>query len=76
MNITTKTAIVIAFAFAALLLLLFGGGMGTGAMFGGGTMFSGGMMGGSMGGINWVWLPVLIVVVAGVVLFAVIFGKE
>jgi len=52
-------------------LLLFGGGMMTGA-----TM-SGGMMGSeSMGGINWMWLPTLLVVVLGVVLLLVISGKK
>ena len=71
MDTTTKTALLIAFAVTALLLLLFGGGMATG------TMMSGGMMGsGSMGGINWMWLPTLVVVVLGVVLFSVISGKK
>ena len=68
---TNKTALVIAFVVVALLLLLFGGGMTTG------TMMSGGMMGsGSMGGISWMWLPTLLVVVLGVALFSVIFGKK
>ena len=71
MNATTKTALVIAFVVVALLLLLFGGGMTTG------TIMSGGMMGSeSMGGINWMWLPILLVVVLGVVLFLVISGKK
>ena len=69
MDTTTKIALVIAFVVVALLLLLFGGGMATG------TMMSGGMRGsGSMGGINWMWLPTLLVVV--LVLFSVIFGKK
>ena len=68
---TTRTALVIAFVVAAVLLLLFGGGMATG------TMMSGGMMGsGSMGGISWMWLPTLLLVVLGAVLFSVIFGKK
>ncbi len=71
MDATSKTALVIAFVVAALLLLLFGGGMATG------TMMSGGMMGsGSMGGISWMWLPTLLIVVLGAVLFSVIFGKK
>ena len=71
MDSTTKTALVIAFVVSALLLLLFGGAMATG------TMMSGGMMGsGSMGGISWMWLPTVLVVVLGVVLFSVIFGKK
>ena len=71
MEATTKTFLVIAFVVAALLLLFFGGGMATG------TMMSGGMMGsGSMGGISWMWLPTLLVVIIGAVLFSVIFGKK
>ncbi len=61
----------VAFVVAALLLFLFGGGMATG------TMMSGGMMGsGSMWGISWMWLPTLLLVVLGFVLFSVIFGKK
>lgn len=71
MDSTNNTALVIAVVVAALLLLLFGGGMATG------TMFSGGMMGsGSMGGISWMWLPTLLVVVLGVALFSAISGKK
>ena len=71
MDTTTKTALMIAFAAIALLLLLFGGAMMTG------TTMSGGMMGsGNMGGISWMWLPTLLVVVLGVVLFSIIFGKK
>lgn len=71
MDTTSKTALVIAIVVAALLLLLFGGGMATG------TMFSGGMMGsGSMGGISWMWLPTLLIVVLGVALFSAISGKK
>lgn len=71
MNSTGNTPLVIAIVVAALLLLLFGGGMATG------TMFSGGMMGsGSMGGISWMWLPTLLVVVLGVALFSAISGKK
>ncbi len=70
MNATSKAAIVIAVAIA-LLWLLFGGGMTTG------TIMSGGMMGsGSMGGISWMWLPTLLVVVVGVVLFSALSGKK
>ena len=66
-----QDSLVIAFVVVALLLLLFGGGMVTG------TMMSGGMMGsGSMGGISWMWLPTLLVVVLGSVLFSVIFAKK
>jgi hypothetical protein len=38
---------------------------------------SGGMMGsGSMGGISWMWLPTVLVVVLGVVLFSLISAKK
>ena len=68
MDTTTKTALVIAFALVAL-LLLFGGQMMTGT--------SDGMMGiGSMGGISWMWLPTLLIVVVGAALFSVISGKK
>lgn len=71
MDATTRTALVIAFVVAVVLLLLFGGAMTTG------TIMSGGMMGsGSMGGISWMWLPTLLFVVLGAVLFSVIFGKK
>ena len=70
MDSTTKTALVIAFVVVALLLLLFGVGMVTG------TMMSGGMMGSeSMSGINWLWLPTLLVVVLGIVLSRSSFGR-
>jgi len=70
-NTTTKTALVIAFAVVALLLLLVGIGIITG------TMTSEGMLGiGSMDGISWMWLPILLVVVLGFVFFSVIFGKK
>ena len=71
MDATTKTALVIAFAIVGVLLLMFGGGTMTGATL------SGGMMGtGSMGGISWMWFPTVLVVVLGIVLFSVIFGKK
>ena len=71
MDATHKTALVIAIAVVALLLLVFGGGMMTG------TTMSGGMMGsGSMAGFSWMWLPTLLVVVLGVVLFSVLLGKK
>ena len=68
MDTKIKTALFIAFAVVAL-LLLFGGRMMTGT--------GDGMMGiGSMGGISWTWLPTLLVFVLGVLLFSVIFGKK
>jgi len=71
MGATTKTALVIAISIVVVLLLLFGGGTMTGATL------SGGMMGsGAMGGVSWMWLPTVLIVVLGVVLFSVIFGKK
>ena len=71
MDASTRTVLVIAFAAVALLLLLFGGGMTSG------TIMSGGMMGSaSVGGISWMWLPTLLVVVLGVALFSVISAKK
>jgi hypothetical protein len=71
MDSSSNTALVVAIVVAVLLLVLFGGGMATG------TMFSGGMMGsGSMGGISWMWLPTLLIVVLGVALFSAISGKK
>ncbi len=71
MNATTKTALIIAFAIVAVLLLLFGGGMTTGATL------RGGMMGnGAMGGISWMWIPILLMLGLGVLLVWVIFGQK
>ncbi len=65
MHATGRIALVVAFAIAASLLLLFGGGMTTETIMSGGTMGSG-----SMGGISLMWLPTMLVVALGVVLFS------
>ena len=71
MDATNKTPLVIAIVIAAFLLLLFGGGMTTG------TMMSGGYMGsGSMGGVSWMWLPTLLIVVLGVALYSAVAAKK
>ena len=71
MNTATKTVLVVAFAIAVVLLLLFGGGAMTG------TMMSGGMMGnGAMGGIGWMWLPALLILGLGVLIAWLIFGQK
>ena len=71
MNATTKTALVIAFAIAVVLLLLFGGGTMTGATL------SGGMMGnGAMGGISWMWIPVLLMLGICALIVWAIFGQK
>jgi len=70
MNATTKTALVIAFAIAAV-LLLFGGDTMTGATL------SGGMMGnGAMGGISWMWIPVLLMLGICALIVWAIFGQK
>lgn len=70
MNPAHKTMVVIVFVIVALLLLLSGNGMTTGAIIGGV------IAGGSMGDIGWTWLPSLLFVVLGVVLFSVTVGKK
>ena len=71
MNTATKTILVIAFAIAVVLLLVFGGGAMTG------TMMSGGMMGNdAMGGIGWMWLPALLILGLGVLIAWLIFGQK
>ena len=71
MNKTNKIALIIAFAIAAVLLLLLGGGAMTG------VTLSGGMMGnGAMGGISWMWVPVLFMFGICVLLFWAIFGQK
>ena len=71
MNTATKTILVIAFAIAVVLLLLFGGGAMTG------TMMSGGMMGhGAMGGVSWMWIPTLLILGLGILLGWAIFGQK
>ncbi|MBL0124410.1 MAG: hypothetical protein IPP88_17340 [Betaproteobacteria bacterium] len=71
MNASTKTALVTALVIVVLLSLFFGGGMLTGVMPGGG------MMGyGSMDGIGWMWVPILLVVVFGARLVSFLFEKK
>jgi hypothetical protein len=71
MNATNKTALVIAFALVLVLLLLFGGGAMSGATL------SGGMMGnGVMGGISWMWIPVVLMLGLGVLLVWIIFEQK
>ncbi len=71
MNESNKTALGIVFAIVVVLLVLFGGGTMTGA-----TM-SGGMMGnGVIGGMNWIWIPGLLMLSLGVLLAWAIFGQK
>ena len=71
MNATNKTVLVIAFAVVVVLLLLFGGGAMSGATL------SGGMMGnGTMGGVNWMWIPAVSMLGLGVLLVWAIFEEK
>lgn len=71
MNATTKAALIIAFAITLIMLLLFSGGTMTGATL------SGGMMGnGTMVGISWMWIPIVLMFGLGVLLFWVLFGQK
>ena len=66
-----KTALLIAFIIVIVLLLFLGSGIMSGAMM------SGGMMGtGTMVGINWMWLPILLLMVLLGILIWNIFGKK
>lgn len=71
MRTTYKTALVVAFSIAAVLLLLFGSGMMTGTRLGDGMMGNG-----AMGGVGSIWLVALLVVVLGIVLFSVLLRKK
>ncbi len=71
MNATTRTALGIGFAVVVVLLLLFDGGTMTG------TTIRGGMMGnGAMGGISWMWIPIVLVLGLGALLVWVISGQK
>lgn len=71
MDTSTRLSLVSASVIAALLMLVFGGGMATG------TMMNGDLMGkGNLGEIDSMWLPVFLFVAFGVVLFSVIFRNK
>jgi hypothetical protein len=64
MNATTRTIVIVTLLAIAGLLLLFGGGMVSQ------VMMSGGMMGGArFGAFGWMWIPSVLVVVFGVMLY-------
>ena len=71
MNATNKIILGIAFAVVVILLLLFGGGVMSGA-----TM-SGGMMGnGAMGGISWMWILAVLALGLGVLIVWAVFRQR
>ena len=79
MNDSDKRSLTIAFVIVVVLFVLFGGGMIGGGMYGGG----GGMMGGghmmgdwTIGGFQWMWLPTLLVLILGILIGWVIWGKK
>ena len=67
-----RTALLIAILIVILLLLFLGGGIMSGAML------SGGMLGtGRMVGFNWMWMPiVLLLVLLGIFLWIIFSGKK
>lgn len=66
-----RTALLIAILIVILLLLFLGGGVMSGAML------SGGMMGtGRMVGFNWMWLPVLLLLVLLGIFLWIVFNRK
>ena len=66
-----RTVLLIAILIVILLLLFLGGGVMSGAML------SGGMMGtGRMVGFNWMWLPVLLLLVLLGMFLWIVFGRK
>jgi hypothetical protein len=71
MNTTNKKTLVVMLAIVVVLLLLFGGGAMTGATL------SGGMLGNAaMGGISWMWIPMVLMLGLGVLLVWAIFEQK
>jgi hypothetical protein len=70
MDFSTRITFVAASVVAALLMLLFGGGIATGTMMSG-TMMRSGLIGNSGG----IWFPALFCIALGVLLFALVFRK-
>lgn len=67
MNTTNKTVLIVVISFVVVLLLLFSGG----------AMLTGGMMGnGTMGGIGWMWIPIILMLGLGALLVWAIFGQK
>lgn len=66
-----KKALVLAFVIVIVLLVFLGAGIMSGAML------SGGMLGtGRMIGFNWMWLPVLLLLVLLGIFLWIIFGRK
>lgn len=71
MNEDNKTALIIVFVIVLILLVLLGGATMSGAML------SGGMMGnGTWIGINWMWMPNLLLILILGMLIWIIFSKK
>jgi hypothetical protein len=71
MNANNKTILIIAFIIVVVLFLIFGGWGMTGLRLSSSTM--GGWM---MGGISWIWIPILITLGIGILLGWAIFKKK
>jgi len=71
MNARTTGALVVAFVVVVGLFVLFGGGAMTGGRM------AGGMMGTAwMGGLGWMWIPVVLAVGLGALLVRGVFEKK
>ena len=71
MNANNKTILIIAFVIVVVLFLIFGAWGMTG------LRTSSGMMGGwMMGGIGWIWIPIVITLGIGILLGWAIFRKK
>lgn len=71
MDRSTCLSLVSALVIAALLMLIFGGGMATGTMMGGQLMGEG-----YLGRIGSMWFPIFLFVAFDAVLFSVIFRNK
>ncbi len=75
MNEKNKTGLVIAFIVVMGLFLLFGGVTMSGANMNS-DMMGNGWGNGSMGGLNWTWIPTLLTLGLGILLGWAIWGKQ
>jgi len=71
MNANTTGALVVAFVVVVGLFVLFGGGAMTGGRMGGGMMETA-----WMGGLGWMWIPVVLTVGLGALLVRGVFEKK
>lgn len=70
-NKTNKTALIFAMLIVIVLLLFLVGGIMSGAMLSGGMLSTGRMV-----GFNWMWLPVLLLLVLLGIFLWIVFGHK